>query len=62
MTTHIQYCDRDFLLSASEPDDVELLRQEIAELTSEVSIKKAELRSIELSLAGTVSPTRLQAS
>ena len=56
MTTHIQYVDRDFLLAAQEPDDVEELRQEIAELTSEVSIKKAELEAIELSLSGPPSP------
>ena len=52
MTTHIQYLDRDFLLSANEPDEYEELRQEIAELTSEVSFKKAELEAIKATLAG----------
>ena len=62
MTTHIQYLDRDFLLSANEPDEYEELRQEIAELTSEVSLKRAELEAIKASLAGDLTQPQETAS
>ena len=52
MTAHILHIDRDFLLGANEQDEVELLRQEIAELASEISIRQTELDAIQSALAG----------
>ena len=50
----IEYVDRDFLLAAREQDEVELLRQQIAEMQMEISEKEIELRAVQDSLAGTM--------